>query len=175
MVSTAYGNLDVLPGSIAFRNLAIRLSEAKKSTKQLRSTLKQFSGYDLLVIDASAGLDLESESVFRAADMVLVPTIPTTLSVRALDSVRDFVHRTSKPPSLYAFFSMVDGRRKLHRQIVDELTGKDYVLPVVVPYASDVEKMGLNQVPLLARHRKSHSARAYLDLWTAVRDRFEQP
>lgn len=165
---TDYERLDILPGSIAFRNLAVKLAEAKKSKKQLRTTLKSFSDYDLLVIDAAAGLDVESEGVFRASDLVLVPTIPTTLSVNALRVVAEFIRADPKRPELRSFFCMADARRKLHKELMLDLANDPIMLPVVVPNASIVEQMGTFRAPLVARYRTNRAAIAFGDLWRHV-------
>jgi chromosome partitioning protein len=170
---TEYPNLFILPGSIAFRNLAVKLAEAKKPKKQLRTTLEQFSDYDLIVIDAAAGLTVESESVFRAADLVLIPTIPTTLSVNALRAVTDFLAAHEKRTKVLAFFCMADLRRRLHKRIMSDLADDPLMLPAVIPNASEVEQMGLYRAPVVARRPKSRSALAFNVLWDQIGPRLD--
>ena len=74
------------------------------------------------MLDCPPSISLLSESVLHAADLLLVPLIPTTLSVRTLDQLTDFVadfdgHR----PKILAFFSMIDRRKRLHQEIAEEL------------------------------------------------------
>jgi len=60
--------------------------------------------------------------VLHAADVIVVPLIPTTLSVRTLEQLSDFVDEfKGHRPEILAFFSMVDRRKKLHREITEKL------------------------------------------------------
>ena len=66
---------------------------------------------------------------------------------RTYDQLQRFVaDEVPKPrPRILAFFSMVDGRKTLHRDIVEELAASDGVLASAIPAASDVERMGLQR------------------------------
>ena len=75
-----------------------------------------------MFLDCPPSISLLSESVLHAADILLVPLIPTTLSVRTLDQLTEFMagfdgHR----PEVLAFFSMVDRRKRLHQEIAAKL------------------------------------------------------
>jgi len=68
------------------------------------------------------------------------------------------------------FFSMVDRRRKLHRETVETFSENDgHFLDSIIPNSSEVEKMGAYREPLLARHQRTRAARAYLELWEEVK------
>ena len=57
--------------------------------------------------------------------MLLVPLIPTTLSVRTLEQLSDFVGEfKGRRPKLLSFFSMVDRRKRLHREITEKLSAE---------------------------------------------------
>ena len=71
--------------------------------------------------DCAPGITLGSEAVFRAADVLLVPTVPTTLSVRTLDQLTDFLDGDDKAPEVLPFVSMLDRRKTLHRELVGSL------------------------------------------------------
>ena len=45
----------------------------------------------MIFLDCPPGISLLSESVLHAADTLLVPLIPTTLSVRTLDQLTEFI------------------------------------------------------------------------------------
>jgi cellulose biosynthesis protein BcsQ len=163
-----YENLDILPGSLSYRKLPALLSEVKKPHKKLEHSFETFSSeYDLLIVDSHAGLDAEAEALFRSADRILMPVIPTPLSVNTYRTVVDFFERHDlRVARVSAFFSMVDGRRKLQREMMEEIGGKDdRFLSTVIPYSSDVEKMGIYREPLLARQSRTKAARAYAALW----------
>ena len=81
--------------------------------------------YDAVFLDCPPSVSLVSENVLHAADVIVVPLIPTTLSVRTLDQLSDFVDEfKGHRPELLAFFSMVDRRKKLHREITEKLSAE---------------------------------------------------
>ena len=45
----------------------------------------------MVFLDCPPSISLLSESVLHAADVLLVPLIPTTLSVRTLDQLTEFI------------------------------------------------------------------------------------
>ena len=73
--------------------------------------------YDYVFLDCPPSISLVSESVFEAADALLVPLIPATLSSRTLEQLRSVVAaEAAGGPQVLAFFSMVDRRKRLHRE-----------------------------------------------------------
>ena len=55
----------------------------------------------------------------RAADTIVVPLLPTPLSLRMLEQLRDFVQAEGWEDLVLApFFSMVDRRKLLHRELI---------------------------------------------------------
>ena len=77
-----------------------------------------------MFLDCPPSISLVSENVFRAADALLVPLIPTTLSI-AHASSSSTPSSTSNPGrkkhQVMAFFSMVDNRKNLHRELAEEV------------------------------------------------------
>jgi cellulose biosynthesis protein BcsQ len=113
--------------------------------------------------------------MFEAADILLVPLIPTTLSMRALDQLDDFLARDGlrNPPKVLGFFSMVDRRKRLHRDVIDDVAaGRRRVLRTRIPSAIDIERMGTRRKPVAVFAPKSRSAAAYRDLWAEAKTRF---
>ena len=82
---TDFENLDLL-ADFSFRNLDLVLDAKKKPTQQLKKLLKPLAAeYDYIFLDCPPNISLLSEAVFEAADILLSPIIPTTLSLRTLD------------------------------------------------------------------------------------------
>ncbi len=171
---TDFDNLDLLPADFTFRNLDLLLDATKKPTRRLAQLLRPLSAYyDLVFLDCPPGISLLSESVLHAADVVLVPIIPTTLSLRTLDQLTDFIsdfdgHR----PQVLAFSSMIDRRKRLHKEIAERLPAerKD-VAATAIPALSMIEQMAVQRAPVAAFAPRSAAARAYSQLWAEVRDR----
>ena len=75
---------------------------------------------------------------------------------------------------LMPFLSMVDRRKKLHLNMMEELP-KCYpdMLRGAIPYAAEIERMGVNRAPVFAYARRSHGGRAYEALWNELMARLE--
>ena len=69
-------------------------------------------------------------------------------------------------PQVRAFFSMVDGRKRLHADIMAELPRRrSDILASSVPAATDVERMGLTRQPVVESNVRGRAAQAYANLW----------
>ncbi len=170
--------LDLLPADFSYRKMDIALDDTKKPKRQLGRLIQPLSSdYDLVLLDCPPGMTLVLESVFAAADGLLVPTIPTTLSVRMLDQLaRHLRKRGPRKLAVLPFFSMVDRRRKMHREIVDgDREGPFHFLKTAIPYSSTVERMGVQRMPLGAYAPRSRAARSYRALWAEVNQRVFDP
>jgi cellulose biosynthesis protein BcsQ len=171
---TDYANLDLIPTDFSFRNMDLFLEEAKKPTRQLRKLLKSLDDdYDVAFLDCPPSISLVSENVFQAADILLVPTIPSTLSLLTFNQIMNFCKENNLDDLLVIpFFSMVDIRKQLHRLIVEKppktLAG---LLNTTIPYASDIERMGLNRAALASYAPKCRAALAYESLWAEIKER----
>lgn len=166
--ATNYEGLDILPADFSFRKLPTELNERKRSKKRLREALEPLEEeYDLVFIDAPAGLNLEGENIFLASDMILVPMIPTTLSVQTLELMyRFFKKRELEIVKLKLFFSLVDRRKNMHTQTMEEIMERESnVFSSWLPYSSTIEKMGLSREPVPVHSKKSKAVLALYSLW----------
>ncbi|CAN5166800.1 AAA family ATPase [soil metagenome] len=172
---TDHERLDLLPADFSYRHMDLALDGAKRPTRRLARVLAPLADeYDYIFLDCPPSISLVSESVFEAADALLVPLIPATLSSRTFEQLERVVAREAdKPPRVLAFFSMVDGRKRLHHDVMERLAreGGERVLKTVIPAASDIERMGLNRNVVAEFAPRSRAARAYEALWSEVRDR----
>ncbi len=118
--ATDFANLDLLPADFTYRHMDIDLNGRPKPQRTLRRLLSPLRHeYDYVFLDTPPSLSLVSENVIRASDLVLVPLIPTVLSVRTFDQLAGFVNDLKgTKPVLRGFFSMLDRRRTLHREIL---------------------------------------------------------
>jgi len=171
--ATDFEGLDLLPADFSYRHLDLELDRAKKPVRQIGRILKPLAReYDLLMVDCAPSISLVSESVFRAADYLLVPTIPTPLSLRALlQMLKALKGVQSKRLGVFPFFCMVDRRKALHRSTTD-LAGEIPIpfLKTEIPYSSLVEQMGARRAPLNTFARSSPPGVAYEALWEEVQD-----
>jgi chromosome partitioning protein len=185
---TDFDNLDLIPADFTYRNMDLLLdvgsvrdggakSGAAPGGKPARTLAKLLAPlaaeYDAVFLDCPPSVSLVSENVLHAADVIVVPLIPTTLSVRTLEQLSDFVDEfKGHRPEIVAFFSMVDRRKKLHREIAEKLTGERYeVARTVIPALSVIEMMSVERAPVAVFAPSSAAAKAYRALWAELRDR----
>ena len=169
-----HARLDLLPADFSYRNMDLALDATKRPTEGLARVLAPLADdYDYVFLDCAPAISLASESVFAAADVLLVPLIPTPLSLRTYRRLSDFVaEEVAKPrPRIFAFLSMVDGRKALHRDVAEQLADDDGVLASPIPAATDVERMGSQRRALAQFAPRGRAARAYGALWTELRGR----
>lgn len=169
--STERQGLDVLPGDASYRHLDLALDETKDPTRRLARVLDGVKKtYDVVLLDCPPSTSLVSEGVLRAADVLLVPLVPTPLSLRTFDQLRELLRESGgKGPAVLAFFSMVDRRKTLHRTTVEALPReRPEVSEICVPAASLVEQMSVRREPVVAFAPASPAAQAYEALWAAT-------
>src|SRR5262249_29469407 len=118
--ATQWDGLAVVPADRSARNYD-RLLEDEHRLRALMRPLRD--RFDLVVLDCPPGTGRLAEQIVDAADGLLVPLIPGPLSLRALDQLADLVTRVGHAardgrgrPTLLPFFSMVDRRKRLHRE-----------------------------------------------------------
>ncbi len=169
--ATAYENLDIIPADISARHADILLNEMKQSKRKLLSLLSALKNdYDIVILDSPPGISVLHDAVFVAADWVLMPNIPTTLSIRSFETVNDYFKENDLDRSkIKCFFSMVDHRKNLHHEVMNEFYKDKYFLKSYIPYLSDVEKMGVHEAPIETFAASSYAAQCYRDLWKEIR------
>jgi cellulose biosynthesis protein BcsQ len=170
--ATDYPGLDLLPADFSYRHMDLVLDRTKRPIRQVGKLLRPLaSEYDLVVLDCPPSISLVSENVLEAANLLLVPLIPATLSLRTFEQLLGFVdafkgHR----PSVRAFFSMVDRRKRMHADIMRELPKLNgSVFAASIPSSADVERMGLTRQPLGVTQPRGRAAEAYRHLWQECR------
>jgi chromosome partitioning protein len=173
---TDYENLDILPSKLSYRKLDLRLNSLKKSKTKLKKVLQPFeTEYRLIFIDSPPNITLVSENIFNAVDILLVPLIPTTLSILTFEKLCQFFKDQKLDRSkISAFFSMVEKRKKMHREIIGEMFEQDKgsFLKNYIPYSADVENMGIYREPVVCFKPNSIASKSYLEIWNELKQFF---
>jgi len=128
-----------------------------------------------LILDCAPGMSLVSENVMHAADALVVPLMPSPLSVRMLEQLFEFVERKSWPDlRVLPFFSMVDRRKLLHKETIESVR-KRYptILETEVPYGSEFERITLRRAPVESYAPASAAAGIYRALWLEIDGRLQ--
>jgi cellulose biosynthesis protein BcsQ len=164
---TAVERLSVLPADASLRELDRFLFDLgkKKRLEKLLATLG--TDFDRIVLDCPPGLTETSEQVLRAADVIIVPVIPSPLSRRALDDVVAHLDRKRLGRgAILPVYNMVDRRRRIHAAALEA----NPAWPVV-PMASLFEQMSAIRRPVGEMARRSPGAMAVADLWARIEKR----
>ena len=173
-VATGYPGLEVLPASPSHGKLDLLLSRKKKPAKGIGRRLGPLQReFTWVFIDCPTNFSLLAENLFRSADLLLVPLIPTTLCVRTHRAVvAHFRKKGLDETRILPFFSMVQGRKLLHRDTMEGLWAEDErFLRTPIPSLAEIEKMGLRGRPYPAYRPTSVATRAYQALWRECRQR----
>jgi cellulose biosynthesis protein BcsQ len=166
---TPYQRLSVIPADFSYRYLDIMLKKVEPPREALHRLLKPFSeSYSLAVLDCPPSLSHLADNVFTAADLVLVPVVPTWLALRAFEQLREYFKSQGYPlKRLRPFYSMADRRRGLHRDLLESPPAvMEARMQAVIPYSSTVERMGEHRAPVAAFAPSDDPALlAYAELW----------
>ena len=163
-LATEWPNLHLVPADTTLRRLDAQLAEQDKKGR-LKKLLRELGErYDRVLLDCPPSHGDLSEQIFRAVDLLVVPLLPSPLSLRAYDMVVDEVagKHGGKLPIL-PVFSMVDRRKRLHRDII--AAKPDWP---TIPYASEIERMAVHRQPVTAAAPNSIAAKAFGELWKRV-------
>lgn len=172
-----YGGLDLLRAHFDYRHLDLVLAGVKRPRTRIARVLDLLAeDYDRVFLDCPPGITLAAESVFRAARALIVPTIPTTLSLRTLGQLDTYLREEGpRRLALLPFYSMVDARKSLQRRICEESAGEHRFLETRIPYASVVEQMGEHRAPVALYSPGGAATRAFEALWREVEARAPGP
>lgn len=174
---TDYKDLSLIPADFSFRNMDIILDDLKNPKKRLKETIRDIdSDFDLVFLDCPPGITLLSENIFHAVDILLVPTIPSPLSIRTYRQILSFYEEKElKQKKIHPFFSMVDMRKKIHRETLENLPAQmPGCLKSFIPSLSEIEKMGQSRMPIPAKSPNSKASKAYGYLWLELKSILSQ-
>jgi chromosome partitioning protein len=171
VMATAHQRLDLIPADFSYRRMDVHLDRRHDATTLLLKLMRPLQArYASLVLDCPPGLSLVSENVMHASDALVVPLLPTPLSARMLEQLFEFIAaRGWHDIGVLPFFSMVDRRRSLHKQTIEELRARfPSILATEVPYGSEFERMAARRAPIESYAPASAAAETYRALWREI-------
>ena len=173
--ATDFARLDLLPADFSYRKLDLRFAARTGAKKQLARLLRGFADeYERIFIDSPPNITLVSENIFQAATTIIMPVIPTTLSMLTYEKTRAFLKRKRVRTRVIPFFSMVEKRKTMHVNYYESVTQQDASFcRAYIPYASDIEKMGVYRQPIVAVKPQARASQAYRDLWREITIRLQ--
>ena len=167
IVATAIPGLDLLGADASIRGLDVLFAQLDKK-KRLRRLMDDLAKrYDRILLDCPPGLGDTGDQVIRAADLIVMPVIPSTLSRRTYEEVRDHLGRQHKGATpILPVFSMADRRRTAHCAA----TAAEPDWPVI-PMASAAEEMADRHAAIGDYAPRSPVTAAVTQLWTMIERR----
>ena len=120
-------NLYIIPSSSYLSDLEISLVNKIGRERILKDRLKDLKGFDFVFIDCPPSLTILTLNALNAADEVLIPLQMEILSLQGLKQlldtikeVKNVLNRNLKIKGIVP--SMYDGRRKLSKEVLDEIS-----------------------------------------------------
>ena len=166
---TEYPNLDLIPADLDFRNIDLLLED----NLFLKSKLDELSMYDFIFLDSPPTLSPISKNIFKASDIIVIPTIPTVLSVRTYNQILDIYKKDLKNKKILTFLSMVDKRKNMHMDITKKILSlpKKQILKTPIYNSSVIEKMGEKLAPVETFAPTSEASENYKKLWNEIENK----
>lgn len=176
--ATPYPRLTIIPADLSLRKTDIELAGVDGARKLVQRLVEPLSeNTSILIFDCPPTLSPSIEYVLSGVDLVLIPMIPSPLSLRAMRQVVEFFEKKKRSPKrIVGFFNMVDQRRTIHKQTL--LNAKYLPLEIMdtyVPMDSAAEKMSVLRKPLASYSRKGSAANAYRCMWREIKKRLKNP
>jgi cellulose biosynthesis protein BcsQ len=173
---TDYDNLYLLPADFAYHKLDRLLGSLGNSVRVLTSLLATIGEeFDDVFLDCPASYSRLTEAILAAADAIVVPTIPTVLSLRMVAELVRQAERSRSRSSLAAVFNMVDHRKTLHRRAC-QLAAQhpELFLSAEIPYASVVEQMAARRMPTAVYAAHTTATKAFAGIWRELQTRLSR-
>lgn len=170
---TDYPDLDLLPAHFSHRNIDLLLYKEQENLPSLRDRFDMFrDDYDLVILDCPPNLTLLSENILLAADMVITPVIPTTLSILSLEQLLKLCKKISvSKKKIHAFFSMAERRKTMHITVIGKYRKYGIFMKTIISYMAEIEKMGLTRRPVGSDGNRSRALLSYEKLWEEIEKR----
>ena len=170
---TRFRNLSLVPAFFNLRYMDQIIEDKKKSGKNLKKIFGKLSDqYKYVFIDCPPSISSLSEAIFELADCLLVPVIPTVLSLQSLGQIKRHISgNLDTSLQMLPFFSMVDRRKKLHLDLIKKEMAKKTLLESSIPYRATIEKMGVERAPLPHFAATSNETAEYQFLWKEILER----
>ncbi|MEO0031111.1 MAG: hypothetical protein RIS94_869 [Pseudomonadota bacterium] len=162
---TPFAGLSLLQSDESLRSLTLTLARIGHRKRLANLTAMLSADYPRIVVDCPPLFNEVSDQIMAAADLLIVPLPPSPLSARALDMLRtDLLRSHHRHPPILPVLSMVDMRRKLHREVV---TGFAAGWPII-PMSSAIEQMAVRRRPIGTFAAASESNERLQRLWDAI-------
>lgn len=175
-----YKNIKLIPASRHLASLSKLLilsegeirKEAGRKERLLRKRLQDAKiDFDYVVIDTPPMLGDELIMALVASDRVLIPTQAQDYSIDGLEELMDtfeIIKETENPKLEFSIIpSMVNPRRKIERQRMEELSTSFHITPMIRNMVQMQESISMKR-PVCVMGAKSSGRKDYEELWKSL-------
>jgi chromosome partitioning protein len=166
---TNFENIDLIPADLSLKDLDKYL----ENDKLLNKLLKNIKGYKYIFIDSPPTLSPISQNIFKASDVIIIPTIPTILSIRTYNQIVNYFKNYTSKRKVFTFLSMLDKRKRMHLEISEKILKlpKKQILKTPIYNSVIIEKMGEKLAPVEVFAPYSESSKSYQMLWKEIEEK----
>ena len=169
---TQFTSLDILPADFSLHKIDQYVYGSEKTSLTLKKQFKSLQkNYRHVIIDCASGYNSLNQSVLHRADVILTPVIPSPFSFDTLDQLKKQLKKAklNDTPLLFPFFSMVDKRKKTHKDVLRlNHNGKRGFLDTAIPFTAKADLMAINHAPLPSFDSRTSATKAFKSLWQEV-------
>jgi chromosome partitioning protein len=126
--------------------------------------------YDVCIFDCSPGKFLLHDNIFTCADLILIPNVPSPLSVYCNNQFLDGVGKKYlDSTAILSFFNMVQVNKTLHKFYLSnaqEVVGKQ--LASFIPFYAEIESINYNKESIFHQLKSLKTSTFYENIWNEI-------
>lgn len=168
---TPYERLTCIPADLSLRDVDTELAGMDKPRKLMKKIIAPVSERaSILIFDLPPTISPSVEYLLAAVDLVLMPIIPSPMSLRAAGQVVEyFADKKRGPDNIVGFFNMVDMRRNVHKETLANAKHLPLkMLKTYIPMDAAAESMAAKREPLVHYAQTGRAAIAYRSMWREI-------
>jgi chromosome partitioning protein len=165
-------HIDVISNDAHFSDTTMQQSYGMSKIDYLNGTALQeilktvTDDYDVCLIDCPPGKSTLHQNIFAAAHLVMVPTIPSALSMNCVYQLLEEFAKTKQ--TVLSFFNMVQIRKKLHKHFMEQANNSHHSLQHYIPFYTEIETISYNKQSIFHALKESKSLVFYENVWTEI-------
>jgi chromosome partitioning protein len=124
--------------------------------------------YDICLIDCPPGKSIFHHNIFAASSAVLVPNIPSALSLNGFYMLLEEFKLQQYTVPVVSFFNMVQIRKKLHKHFIECSNENCIQLNNYIPFYTEIESVAYCKQSIFNTLKESKSLVFYENMWTEI-------
>lgn len=137
----------------------------------IKETLKEIEDdYDFCLIDCSPGKFFLHDNIFTASDLILVPNIPSPLSVYCNNIILESIdEKVWKGRTILGFYNMVQVQKNIHKFFLQQVYDRPgNMLHNYIPFYAEIENITYNKESIFHQLKQAKTSSYYESLWKEI-------